>query len=286
MNFITSFLNKPFPSIQLPKQKLIISFLFGVFVFVFLAIFKPYEIADIAGYVHLYLAGFGTITSVTMLIAYFLIPNIIPNFFNPNKWNVGKTILFIIGILAAISVGNWLYNSYFFEGISFQHSLGHFVFITVSVGIFPVIFLIFFIELYLNRANQSLAQSVDEKIHQLSKTPNTTRINLKGENKNESLDLDLSQLICVKSEGNYAQVYFKKQDTIQKKIIRNSISSIEKQLDNFDNIYRCHRSYLVNLENVNEVTGNARNFNLLVNDLDFCIPVSRSFPKSILKSIP
>ena len=283
MNFIASFFNKPFPSIQLPKQKLIISFLFGVFVFVFLAIFKPFEIDDITDYVHLYLAGFGVITSLTMLIAYFLVPLVVPDFFNPDTWNIGKTLLLIIGILSAISFGNWLYNSIFFEGISSQHSLGHFVFITVSVGIFPVIFLIFFIELYLNRANQSLAQSVDEKIHQLN--PESTTLHLKGENKNESLNINVNQLICVKSDGNYVTVYFKEAEGIKKKMIRNTISGMESQFAQLDKVYRCHRSYIVNLESVKSVTGNARNFNLWIDGLDFSIPVSRSFPKSILESI-
>ena len=68
-------------------------------------------------------------------------------------------------------------------------------------------------------------------------------------------------------------------------LIRNSIKSIEEQLIIFKNIIRCHRSYIVNLDMVSKMSGNARNFNLHIEKLGFKIPVSRSFPKEIFKKL-
>jgi hypothetical protein len=234
----------------------------------------------------IYLSGFGLITFVTLLSSFLITPLIFKSFFNPDKWTIGKNLVFILSVLMMISIFNWLYNVYFQDAMSAQHSLWRFMFITASVGVFPISFLLYFIENHLNKANKSIAKSVNSQIRNLP-TPekHSPKLILSSENKNEDIELELAQLICIKSEGNYVLVTYKLDNQITKKMIRNTISNLEKTLDKYETIYRCHRSYLVNLENVSEVTGNARNFNLTVLDLDFTIPVSRSFPKSILKSI-
>jgi len=96
------------------------------------------------------------------------------------------------------------------------------------------------------------------------------------------MSIELDQLICIKSEGNYVDVYFYKNEKINKQLIRNSLTKLSKQLIIFENIKRCHRSYIVNFSNIEKVSGNARNFNLHIKTLDFTISVSRSFPKEII----
>ena len=285
MNFIASYFNKPFPIVKLPSQKLIISFLFGLFVFLFLLIFQPFDIDKVIGNLIMYSLGFGTITLTVMVICFFVGPILFKSFFDSDEWNIGKNLVFIIAILAFISILNWMFHNYININNTVQHSLFRFVLITVAIGITPIAFLMFFIENKLNETNTTIAKSVSAQIQNLPHQIESSQIIIKGENKNEELILLLNELICVKSEGNYVLVYYKFHDTIKKAIMRNSISSIEKQLGHFETIYRCHRSYIVNLENVIEVIGNARNFNLLVNGLEFNIPVSRSFPKSVLTSI-
>jgi len=286
MNFIASFLNKPFPSIELPRQKLVISFLFGLFVYTFLFVFQPFDIDKVVGSLAVYALGFGFITLSIMLISFFIGPLLFQSFFDADKWNIGKNMVFIFTIITGISILNWLFNTYMNEDITLQHSLLRFILITFAIGIMPVTFLLFFIESKLHQTNTTIAKSVSNQIQNLPVQKNhIPKFILTSENKNEDIELELKQLICIKSEGNYVLVSYKTGDQIAKKMIRNTISNLEKSLEKHDTIYRCHRSYLVNLENVSQVTGNARNFNLLVANLDFTIPVSRSFPKSILNSI-
>jgi DNA-binding LytR/AlgR family response regulator len=51
------------------------------------------------------------------------------------------------------------------------------------------------------------------------------------------------------------------------------------------NIYRCHKSYLVNLAKVNHVSGNAQGYKLHLKDVEDQIPVSRKLNEEI-KEIP
>ncbi len=41
-------------------------------------------------------------------------------------------------------------------------------------------------------------------------------------------------------------------------------------------VIRCHKSYIVNLNKVNRISGNAKGYKLQIDELDFLIPVSRS----------
>ena len=101
--------------------------------------------------------------------------------------------------------------------------------------------------------------------------------------KQHQFSLNLTDLLCVKAEGNYVEIYSLKDGLVNKKLIRSSLSKVKKQLELYSEIKHCHRSFIVNTEHLEKVTGNARNFNLHLDHLDFAIPVSRSFPIDTIK---
>ena len=141
--------------------------------------------------------------------------------------------------------------------------------------------MVYFIEKYLANNNEHFATNFTKSIHQRTSISENTRIKILSKNNDETIIIDLKQLLCVKAEGNYLKVFFLKENIIKSKLIRNSISKIEEQLVVFEKVKRCHRSYIVNLDKVEKMTGNARNLNLHISNLDFTIPVSRSFPKEV-----
>jgi len=219
------------------------------------------------------------------LFSFFVLPAILKKLFDFDKWTIKKNIIFIVVQFLIVTVLNWIYNSIIGKDITEQHSLFFFVFITVSVGIIPTFFLIYIIEKNLTRKNKKIATNFTENIKHQKSINKSTIINLVSKNKDETITIDLKQLLCVKSEGNYLKVYFLKENRIVSKLIRNSISKVEEQLIIFEQVKRCHRSFLVNLGKVDKMTGNARSFNLHISSLDFTIPVSRSFPKEVFKKL-
>ena len=70
----------------------------------------------------------------------------------------------------------------------------------------------------------------------------------------------------------------------RKHLFRQKIGALERQL-NETAIKRTHRSYLVNLERVTEVSGNAQGYRLKVRDSEREIPLSRSFAPAVLPQI-
>jgi len=81
---------------------------------------------------------------------------------------------------------------------------------------------------------------------------------LTGKNKNESFTIDLDQFVYAKSEGHYIKIIYLQENLKKIKFhtLRNKISTIESQLSEFDTIFRCHQSYIINLHYLKSVTGN------------------------------
>jgi len=271
--------------IETVKQKLLISFLFAVFIYIFLIVFQPFGLSEIQFYKPLYVAGFFIITLLVMFVSFFVGPLILKKAFNPDKWTVKKEIYFILWIINLIAIFNWLYNSTVGEEISEQYNLLTFLFITIAVGIIPTIFVTFYIEHYLAKKHDLISRELTGKIQRTDNESHSEKVKIVSDNNADILTLNLQDFICVVSEGNYANVFYQDNNEIKKKLIRNSLSKLNEQFIIFDTIMRCHRSYIVNLQNVKRVSGNARNYNLYVEKLDFTIPVSRNFPKSIIKNV-
>jgi len=280
---MNKYFNKPFPFVESKRDRILVSFLFSLFIFVFILIFQPFGIFNIQNFKILYILGYFGITFSVLLLSFFVAPLLFKTFFNFDNWTIGKNVIFIALQFLVITVLNWIYNITIGDGIAQQHTLHYFLLITISVGIFPTFLLLYFIEKTLSRRNQNIATVLSQDISQRTNNQKDLIIKLSSNINDETVSIKLEQLLCVKSEGNYIKVFFKEENKAKSKLLRNSIKNIEEQLSIYENVVRCHRSYIVNLDNVEKLSGNARNFILHITNLDFLIPVSRSFPKEVFR---
>ena len=63
-------------------------------------------------------------------------------------------------------------------------------------------------------------------------------------------------------------------------MIRSSLKRLEEQLP-YPEMYRCHRTYIVQLRNVENVSGNSQGYRLHLKHLPHSIPVSRNAGKEV-----
>lgn len=105
-------------------------------------------------------------------------------------------------------------------------------------------------------------------------------INISSTLKKESLKFLPNELLFASSDGNYVVFYLYQDDKIKKVSIRNSISNIENQLNDFPSFFRCHRAFIVNVEKVISRKGNSWGYQLTLRFCDKKIPVSRQNVKA------
>ena len=133
---------------------------------------------------------------------------------------------------------------------------------SMSIAIFPLIVLV----LYLY----------------LQKPATEKKLRLEAEEGTESISLLPSQLLCLKSEDNYAGVIYLDNGRTQKRLIRGSLQYFETHLP-FP-FLRVHRSIIINLSLVESVKGNSRGFQLEMNGLDDQVKVSKKYSDDFEKA--
>ena len=180
--------------------------------------------------------------------------------------------------------GQYLVSQVYVDALIHSERTGllSWIFMTFSVGIFPVLFIVYFSERQLLKRNMRIAGEINKRIYKSPTYNNGMRIALET-GKNKSLEINTSELICIQAEGgNYATVYWQGEMGTEKELLRLTLLNFLEKVDPDKNIVRCHKSYIVNLDKVENVHGNARSLMLEIKGLDFEIPVSRSFPREQL----
>ena len=105
-----------------------------------------------------------------------------------------------------------------------------------------------------------------------------------SENSKESLTINVKNLLFVVSRENYVEVVYE-ENGIKKSLLRNSLKNIESAFSIDQEIYKCHRSYLVNLYQVKSIVGNSQSLKLKIKHFDKLIPVSRNKIKELQQGL-
>ena len=259
--------------------------LFGFFfVTFFLYLFKPFGGYTFEGTRWQWLLeclGFGGVTLLVSIL-WALFTQIFSNFFDEARWNVWKELVTTMIFVTLIGSGNLLYAAYRYEQAL---SIGYFLqwqFVTWSVGIFPVAFGVFFKQLrFMNRYRQEAQQITQQVVGHVHQTSKQERIRLSGENQGELLDMAVQDLLYVLAADNYVVVYYLESQVLKNRMLRSSLKKVAEQLEAFPQCFRCHRTHLVNLDQVTAVLGNAQGYKLQLAFGDQLIPVSRSLNDTI-----
>ena len=92
--------------------------------------------------------------------------------------------------------------------------------------------------------------------------------------------MQLSEFVYAQSEGNYVKIYHLDDGVLANKLVRLSLKQLEIQLEILSQIKRCHRSYIINMQHITSIDGNARSLTIKLDKVATSIPVSRSFSKA------
>lgn len=97
--------------------------------------------------------------------------------------------------------------------------------------------------------------------------------------------LHVPNLLYVESVGNYVKVLQIHEGKVVSDMLRATSKQVEMQLQQFNVIVRCHRAFLVNLWQVEEVISTAGSMQLLMRHSNDSIPVSRSNISSVKQAL-
>ena len=93
---------------------------------------------------------------------------------------------------------------------------------------------------------------------------------------NEHITLEISNLLYIEAVGNYVKVCQLQGNEAHTNMLRATMKQMEDELQAYPMIVRCHRAFLVNLGQVEQISSNSRSMQLVMHHSHDAIPVSRS----------
>jgi len=264
--------NKPYPFSDDLKHNTKIIFFTSIGVFVFLFLFKPFDINSLPLKERFYLiTGLAVITFLALSLNLLLIPSLFPKKFTSVKWNIKKEILWNVWILFTILAG------YFF----LNNSLGvmkfgfNMVIKLVLTAVIPISVLIIVNHNKILYSHLKLADELSKKIKE-NKLIQEKIIYFNSDYQKDSLAIKVSSLLFIRSANNYIEVSWKEGNIVKNQMVRCSMMHAEEILKEHKFIFKCHRSFMVNVNYIDKIEGNSQGYRLFFENVNFPIPVSKS----------
>lgn len=269
---IKSYLFRDYDLLDTWKRKLLVVAILFVFTSLILTLFKPFGLVNFEPHTRYLLiakyTGFPLLIWTTMLG--------LTSFISKKS----HTIISSIGLLLLLTVIGgfttyYIWANYFNYDFLNWNMLIQFEIMAVSTVFIPL-FIIVIIHL-----NYTLRQRLHESKHlnkviseEVELKPETYEIEIHSKEQNKTYSFNSCEIEYIQSQDNYIRVVT---NSNQKDIlIRTTLSSADTQISSkCASIFRCHNSYIINMEKVIQVEGNSAGYKLYLKDHK--IPVSRKY---------
>ncbi len=265
------------------EVKLIFAVCLGLFLVILFL--RPFELQNLnPNNQILFFAGFGVIAFILLFVFQVIVPKTSPKLFQKSIWEFDSADL--AGII------NWIICTvaftFYLKYVGKAEITFHVVFKLLILSIAPIGFLKV---IYNNRRLQARLEILQERLkgsqHETKNVHNydDVFINLYSESRTDLLKLTLSELIVIKSADNYIEVVYKQDETVQKALLRNTLKSIENELKAYEEIVRCHRTFIINVLHVNQIVRNNGGYKIQLKNYDEVIPLSRQYLLNVRQSL-
>jgi hypothetical protein len=267
-------LNKTIAYTKSWKHTFWIALLLGGLLPVLLMTLEPFDNSNTFAYKYLILSGYALCIIIPLISVHS-----IENYFyqvQTNRWFIVNEVLYILSTLFIIFIFSFLYHFFLISGLPSFTPAAIWDFIK-SFGL-PFIPIIVPFWLYL----RSKYGIIEVPMYDKGSAKKVKNVTIRGTNKSETITIFESDFIFAKAQQNYVDVYFKTDDGMQKETIRSTLSNIMKQLPK---AWQVHRSYLVNLDYLTAVEGNARKRFMRISETEAIIPVSQIYYTALNKRL-
>jgi len=273
-NKVSAFLRQPYPFYFSGKSLCIISGLLFVMSLFFNYIFEPFEVYAPEHKMDFFWISF--IHAIIPIIILFILPLFFKVSNAAENWTIIKEIGFIFIFMIAVGFVQFLIRDVIYDNPdnwSFKY-LYEEIRNTFLIG---TLFVSILVPLNFNRLNSKNIKNANvlNTSYGLLEPIENSKISITTNLKNESLQFDVNSFLFARAEGNYVELFLKEKK-VAKVLKRITIKELESVLKPYSNIIKTHRSYLVNIYHIKNVSGNAQGYKLQLNNFDETIPVSRN----------
>jgi hypothetical protein len=266
----------PFRRFEASKDRLVTILVFGLFIFLFLFVFKPFGMSSLEDNQQFFVSlGFGLVTTFMLFIFKYLLEPVVTR----SNWTLGKNLIWDFCIASSIGVANYFYICAIFHQVLVFKYMLYAIWAAIMVGIIPVTisYIVTFNRMYRNALKE--AAIPPERLFREDK------IILRAGNPKNEMTLNPEHIVYLCSNDNYVTVVISNGDEQTKTTIRGTLKSAESELSKSGRFFRCHKCYIINLDFAGSIKGNNQNMTIKLLPSGPEIPVSRSRAEMLQKII-
>lgn len=245
----------------------------GIVIFLMLYLLQPFGFSQFRGNKFLVALGFGVITSICNGVFSYLFFGVILR--KITKVTVLIFGLFSIALMLLIALANSFYAAYVFH-VSLSWQL---VFIFLYWGlIVGVVMTVISMSIQYNRFLRTklnlLLEKTDESQRGIAILIHDQAV------RGSHISILINDFLYAEARKNNVSVCYQEAGLVVKREIRATLSGLLAELP-YPNIFQCHRSFVVNVNNITSAKGNSNGYQLHLGNCEDVIPVSRTFVRGL-----
>lgn len=274
-----SFLTRTYPFKQSPHW-LRDSIVYGVVIWAILFVLQPFGFSMYRGSKFLVAALFGLVTSGCYAVYGLSVVRTLHARVKP--WRIWHQAFTVLGLILFIAVCNFILFSFIFKyPITIRFFLA-FLYWTMIIG--TIITTLAIVIDY----NRNLRDRMEELLSNTTEEQKDISVTISDHNvRGNDLTIPINDLLYIEAQKNNVSVCFVKDGKLQTTEIHTTLTAVAEELKDYENIFQCHRSFIVNVNNITSARGNSNGYQLTLgkatvrrdsgNTCPAIIPVSRSY---------
>lgn len=263
-----SFLQRKYP-FDGNKYKIRSSVLSALIVFALLYVMQPFGFNLYEGNKMAVAAGFGGITFACHALFAYASEKLLDRF--TGRWTILSMGIWLLTMILFIGLCNFIFGICVYN-LGFSVSLlPTFMYWTLVFGIIITVVHIAI------QYNMALRKRLNELIDNNSEEQEGITVTIHDQAvRGKDIVIPINDFLYAEARKNNVAVYYIENDSAVCTEIRSTLTAIMESMD-YANIFQCHRSFIININNITSGHGNSNGYQLTLRGCKNTVPVSRTY---------
>ena len=246
------------------------SIAYGVLIWAILFLLQPFGFSMYQGNKCLVAAVFGLITTCCYAMYWWGVISPLVKHIKP--WRIWHNGCCTLGLIAFIAICNFLTFAALFH---YPVTAGVFLMFlqwTLIIGLIMTVLSIFI------DYNRSLRERMQDLLNNTTDEQRDIIVTIHDTNvRGNDLTIPINHLLYIEAQKNNVSACYLRDGIPTSVEIHTTLSAVVDELREYQNIFQCHRSFVVNVNNITQAKGNSNGYQLRLGTCTTIIPVSRSY---------